>query len=132
MVDLVLQDPRAQPAGVDRQGLAVDGTRLDLDPCGARDRGEHARDRQAAFLSRHLAAAIDDRRIQKGLNFSAVLVGDDDEPKRNSHLRRREADADLVVHRLGHVGDDRADLRRHLADGRGVASERRIAVFPDL
>jgi len=91
-----------------------------------------ARASTLTHAARHLAAALDDHRIQEGLNFSAVLVGDDDEPERNSHLRRREADADLVVHRLGHVGDDRADRRRHLGDGRGVASERRIAVFPDL
>src|SRR5262249_58348842 len=103
VVDLVLQDARAEPRGAEGQRPSVRVLRLDLHPRRARDRREHARDRQTPFLARRLAAAIDDGRIQERLHAAAFLVGDDDQPERDAHLRRGQADADLVVHRLGHV-----------------------------
>src|SRR5262249_50325884 len=132
VVDLVLEDPRAQTVRLDRQGLAVDGTRLHRNPRRPRDRGEHARDREAALLAGHLAAPVDDCRVEERLHAPALLVGDDDETQRDAHLRRREADPDLVVHRLGHVGDDLADLGSHLADGYGALAQCGIPVFSDF
>src|SRR2546426_12733466 len=60
VVDLVLQDARAQATRVERQRPAVHVLRLDLHPRGARDRGERPRDRQASLLARRLAALLDD------------------------------------------------------------------------
>ena len=61
-----------------------------------------------------------------------VLIGDHDEAQRDADLRRRQTDANLVVHRLGHVGDDLAEFRRHVADRRGALAERGISIFPDF
>ena len=41
------------------------------------------------------------------------------DPQRHADLRSREADAGRGIHRLEHVGDERADLVRDLVDGRG-------------
>ena len=114
MIDLVLQDAGPEAARGDGHGLAVRVARLDLHPRGARDRREHARDRQASFLSRDFATLLDDRGVEERLDVAPVLVSEHDEPERDAHLGRGEADADLVVHGVGHVHDHRPDLGRDL------------------
>ena len=75
----------------DRQAALIVGARLG----GAQDLGvdedQRVADRLAAFLLR-------------------ILKVDDQDPLRNAHLDRGEADAGGGVHRLEHVVDERLDL----------------------
>ena len=132
MVQLVLEDARAQPLRLDRERLTVGVVSLEPHPRRARDRREDAGNRQAPFLGGRLAALPGDDRIEQRLGAPPLLVSDHDQPERDADLRRGEADAGLVVHRVDHVGDDGPDLGRHLADGLGAPAEDGVAVFPDL
>src|SRR3989441_6171651 len=131
VVQLVLEEACAQPARLDRDGRTVGVVGLDPHPRRARDRREDARDREAPFLGGRLSSVDGDDRIDQRLGAVPLLVADDDQPERDTDLWRGEADADLVVHRVDHVQDDRAELGRHLADGLGAPPEHRVAVFPD-
>src|SRR5256885_1135971 len=119
-------------ASRDPRGRAARAARLEPHPGGARHRREDAGDREAALFRCRLAALLDDHGVDERPHALAVLVAHDDEPERDADLRRGEADADLVVHRLGHVGDRLPDLGRDLLDRQRAPPEGRVAVLADL
>ena len=114
--------------------LAVQG--LHLDAVGAGDVGEHAGNRQAAFLvGPQLHRALADDRVDQHQRLLALL-GDVHyrQPVHQVHLRRSQADAGGLVHGLEHVIEQA--LERGLGDPRGIHgvgdhAQARIRVFND-
>ena len=84
---------------------------------------------QAALLFANRPAPGLDDRIDEGLDPALAVVHHED-PVGQADLRRGQADAHLMPHGLGHVGDDPLDLGGDLADRRGHLSQHRVAVQP--
>ncbi len=127
MVQLVLHDPGLEPAGLERDGPAVgvDGGHRDA-PAPLHLR-EDAGQGQAALLFPHRPAAGLDDRIEESLHPALAVVHDED-AVRQTDLRGGQADADLVPHGLGHVGDDLLDLRRDVPHRGRHLTQHRVAV----
>ncbi len=132
MVDLVLDHPRQEPAGLKVQRRAIAVERRDADPLGPYDGGEDSRDREASFLAFDAAAPPGDGRVDERPRPAALVVVHEDQPERDADLGGGEADADLVVHGLDHVGDEALDLGRDGRDRVRLSSQDRIAVLPDF
>ena len=134
-------------AGMEARHLALHRPAVAIDPAiadarRARHRGAQAGDRQAALPAQHalLAQQLDlrvdhhrvaDRRVVGVLVAARLGDAEHEQPQRHMHLRRGQAGAGGVLHRLHHVGDQAADLRcagvRHrltLLQQHGVAHAR--------
>ena len=102
------------------------------DARGARHRGAQAGDRQAALPVQHALVGqqldhridqhrVADRHVERILAAPPGRDAEHEQPQRDVDLRRRQADAGCVHHRLDHVGDQAADLRRARVVDRGAA-----------
>jgi hypothetical protein len=134
VVDLVLQAAPQQPLALDAHRPAVGVKAFDDDARRALDGRAEAGDAQASLLlALGIAARLDDARVDERERRDAVLVDiDDDEPLRDADLRRGEADALRVVHRLEHVGNQQPQFLADLGDLLGLAPQHLGAELLDL
>src|SRR5262249_47536612 len=116
-----------EPVRLERDRLSPLVLRRNAHPLAAVHVGEDARQREAALLLAHGAAALGDDGVDERASASLAVVHDD-EAKRDADLRRREADADLLPHRLDHAVDDVLDLRGHGPYGLRHRAEDGIAI----
>src|SRR5206468_7046864 len=133
MVDLVLDDARLEPAGLDLDRLAVLVARADADVDWALDIDDDAGQRQAALLHDLglLAAPLDDRvdqRVDGALGLDAV----DEHAVERADLRRRQADPDRLVHEPAHARDLLAQRVVEGVDLARLRAQDRVAELADL
>src|SRR5437667_6392432 len=106
VVDLVLDDARLEPAGLDLDRLAVLVARADADVDRALDVDDHAGQRQAPLLHDLglLAAPLDDR-VDERVDWALGLDAVDEDAVEGADLGGRQADPDGLVHEPAHARD---------------------------
>ncbi len=132
----MLQDARAPAVDLDAHGVALEVGARDEHRLGAAQREPLARERQAAFgfVIRVRLAGLERAHPQLGIDDHAapwravvVRVAVREDPQPDADLRGRETHAGRGIHRLEHVGDERSDLIRDLADAGGGSVEDGVA-----
>src|SRR5690606_6193886 len=138
MIDLVLEDDGEIALGLDPHRLVVHVDRLDRHAPGTLDIAGPARNAEAALRPDLRPARLDDLRVEElqGRLLRAVLFifrhVDGDEPNALANLRRREANARRLEHRLEHVIGELADAVVRLADLHGLLPQYRIRIFHNI
>src|SRR5687767_14681033 len=130
VVDLVLQAAREQLGRLDLVRVAVEVHRAHDDVLWPLDVRIDVGDREAAFLRLGLARRLEDLGIDDDERLS--LDVDHREALGTADLRRRQPDPARVVHRLEHVGHERAQVFRDLPHGHGALPQDRVAEDADV
>jgi hypothetical protein len=131
VVELVLDDGRDEPLGLDLDRLAVEVGVAELHLRRSLHLLVVFGNREAALLvGALLLGGPGDLRVDQH-HRPALLLGllrrvHHDEPLRHADLDRREADAGGVVHRVEHVGGEPAQLRRDLVHRLGFETQARV------
>ena len=129
MIDLMLDTGRQKPLAAKRLFGALDVNVAHIDDGWTLHLGGLFRDRQAAFFkNRGIFRAGDDFRIDHLVEFGRVIGATihDDQTFRHIDLRRGEANAGRVIHRLDHVVEKPPDSVRHLGNRRRHLAQHRI------
>src|SRR5436190_22189527 len=109
MIDLVLEARREQSRRIQLEGTSFAIERPHAHAASAGDRLEDAGYGQTALLHDLFAFGLHDYRVDEYLQLVSLLGEiDDHHPFRYPNLNRRETNARRAVHRLDHVGDQRA------------------------
>jgi hypothetical protein len=114
VVELVLEGASEEPGARDLDLLAQTVLGDDPDSLLAGDVGHVARDREAAFEVPVLAGRADDARVDELVEL--LLDLDDAGLERLAQLRRGEADAGCVAHRLGQVVEQLVEVLAEAVD----------------
>src|SRR5688572_13334840 len=103
MVVLVLNAARRQASRVELEPLAVEVLGADDDSLGALHLEEDSREAETALVAPLPALARADLGVDEDLSLPGVAVAravHHEQPLRDAHLRRRQADSRRRVHRL--------------------------------
>ena len=132
VVALVLDAAREEPRRRDVLLLAAPVQELDFDFRRALDFAEQVRHGQAAFRIDGFAFAICDDGIDELDEAVLVLHVDDDHADGLADLRRGEADAVRLVHRLRHVVQELPQALVDALDGRTMLLQDGVARLFDI